>query len=135
MAPLSGAEEAFLRAWSRAALTVPRALDADLLIGQGMSLSDYSALMHLSEAPGRSLRMSELASAIRDGDQHAIQMGIERISRLREAGTTGLRPGRTSLSGRNGRHPNSVVSGPTSQSSAARGRLDHAILSGLEVSA
>jgi DNA-binding MarR family transcriptional regulator len=61
--PLSVEEEAFLRAWSRAALTVPRALDADLLAGQGMSLSEYTALMHLSEAPGRSLRMSDLASA------------------------------------------------------------------------
>ncbi len=61
--PLSAEEEAFLRAWGRAALTVPRALDADLLIGQGMSLSDYTALMHLSETPGRSLRMSDLASA------------------------------------------------------------------------
>src|SRR5438132_13759579 len=60
---LSAEEEAFLRAWSRAALTVPRALDADLLIGQGMSLSEYTALMHLSEAPGRSVRMSDLAAA------------------------------------------------------------------------
>src|SRR3954454_8969497 len=60
---LSVEEEEFLRAWSRAALTVPRALDADLLAGQGMSLSEYTALMHLSETPGRSLRMSELASA------------------------------------------------------------------------
>ncbi len=61
--PLAVEEEAFLRAWSRAALTVPRALDADLLVGQGMSLSDYTALMHLSEAPGRGLRMSDLACA------------------------------------------------------------------------
>jgi DNA-binding MarR family transcriptional regulator len=61
--PLSVEEEAFLRAWSRAALTIPRALDADLLTGQGISLSDYTALMHLSEAPGRTLRMSDLASA------------------------------------------------------------------------
>src|SRR5256886_9380568 len=61
--PLSAGEEAFLRAWSRAALTVPRALDADLQAGQGMSLSDYRALMYLSEAPGRSLRMGDLASA------------------------------------------------------------------------
>jgi len=60
--PLSVEEEAFLRAWSRAALTVPRALDADLLVGQGMSLSEYTALMHLSEASGRTLRMSDLAS-------------------------------------------------------------------------
>lgn len=63
MAPLSVEEEVFLRAWSRAALTVPRALDADLLVGQGMSLSEYTALMHLSEASGRTLRMSDLASA------------------------------------------------------------------------
>jgi DNA-binding MarR family transcriptional regulator len=63
VAPLSVEEEAFLRAWSRAALTVPRALDADLLAGQGKSLSEYTALMHLSEAPGRTLRMSDLASA------------------------------------------------------------------------
>jgi DNA-binding MarR family transcriptional regulator len=61
--PLSAGEEAFLRAWSRAALTVPRALDADLLSGQGMSLSEYTALMHLSEAPGRNLRMGDLACA------------------------------------------------------------------------
>jgi DNA-binding MarR family transcriptional regulator len=63
VAPLSDDEEAFFRAWSRAALSVPRALDADLLSGQGMSLSEYTALMHLSEAPGRTLRMSDLASA------------------------------------------------------------------------
>lgn len=61
--PLRLEEEAFLRAWSRAALTVPRALDADLLIEQGMSLSEYTALMQLSEAPGQTLRMSDLASA------------------------------------------------------------------------
>ena len=60
---LSVEEEAFLRAWSRAALTVPRALDADLVTGEGMSHSEYIALMHLSEAPGRSLRMSDLATA------------------------------------------------------------------------
>jgi DNA-binding MarR family transcriptional regulator len=63
VASLSVEEEAFLRAWVRAALTVPRALDADLLIGQRMSLTEYITLMHLSEAPGGSLRMSELASA------------------------------------------------------------------------
>ena len=61
--PLAAAEEAFLRAFARAILTVPRAFDADLLREQRMSLSEYSALMHLSEAPGRRLRMSELAGA------------------------------------------------------------------------
>jgi DNA-binding MarR family transcriptional regulator len=63
LVPLSADEEAFLRAWSRAALTVPRALDADLLAGQGMSLTEYIALMQLSESQGRTLRMSELAAA------------------------------------------------------------------------
>src|SRR3954454_6491592 len=60
---LSVEEEEFLRAWSRAALTVPRALDADLLVGQGMSLSEYTTLMHLSEASEHTLRMSHLACA------------------------------------------------------------------------
>ena len=63
LVPLTAAEEAFLRAFGRARLTVPRAFDADLLREQRMSLSEYSALMHLSEAPGRRLRMSDLAGA------------------------------------------------------------------------
>ena len=61
--PLNANEEAFLRAFGRAILTVPRALDADLLREQGMSMSEYSALMFLSEAPGRRLRMGDLALA------------------------------------------------------------------------
>jgi DNA-binding MarR family transcriptional regulator len=60
---LAAAEEAFLRAFARAILTVPRAFEADLLRDQRMSLSEYSSLMHLSEAPGRRLRMSDLAAA------------------------------------------------------------------------
>lgn len=48
--PLDAREEAFLRTFGRAILTVPRALEADLLHEQGMSLSEYSALMFLSEA-------------------------------------------------------------------------------------
>ena len=62
-APLNAAEEAFLRAFGRAILTVPRALDADLLREQGMAMSEYSALMFLSEAPGLRLRMGDLALA------------------------------------------------------------------------
>jgi DNA-binding MarR family transcriptional regulator len=61
--PLTAEETAFLRAWGRAMLIVPRAFDADLLREQGMSLSEYSALMFLSEAPGRRLRMSDLATS------------------------------------------------------------------------
>jgi DNA-binding MarR family transcriptional regulator len=61
--PLTAEEEMFLRALGRSMLTVPRALDADLLREQRMSASEYAALMHLSEAPGRRLRMSDLAGA------------------------------------------------------------------------
>ena len=62
-APLSGAEEAFLRACARAGMTVPRALDADLLREHGLPLSEYFTLMHLSESAGQRLRMSDLAQA------------------------------------------------------------------------
>src|SRR5262249_52010048 len=61
--PLAADEEAFLRAFARAILTVPRAFDADLLYEQGMSGNEYAVLMHLSEAPDRRLRMSDLAAA------------------------------------------------------------------------
>lgn len=61
-APLNHEEEAFIRAFSRALIVVPRAFDADLLHGQGMSMSEYTVLMHLSEAPHRRTRMSDLAA-------------------------------------------------------------------------
>jgi DNA-binding MarR family transcriptional regulator len=61
--PLTADEEAVVRAFAHAVITVPRALDADLLRGQGMSLSEYNALMNLSEAPGHRLRMGDLAAA------------------------------------------------------------------------
>jgi DNA-binding MarR family transcriptional regulator len=61
--PLTPDEEAVVRAFGRAIMVVPRAIDADLLREQGLTLNEYSVLMHLSEAPGRLLRMSELAAA------------------------------------------------------------------------
>ncbi|MFI5952718.1 MarR family winged helix-turn-helix transcriptional regulator [Cryptosporangium sp. NPDC051539] len=60
--PLDPAEEAFVRAFGRAILTVPRVFDAELLREQGISLSEYTVLRHLSEAPDRRLRMTELAA-------------------------------------------------------------------------
>jgi DNA-binding MarR family transcriptional regulator len=62
--PLTQQEEAVWRALSRAVLVLPRALDADLLGSQGLNLNEYSVLMNLSEAPGRSMRMSELADYV-----------------------------------------------------------------------
>jgi DNA-binding MarR family transcriptional regulator len=61
--PLSGTEEAVMRALGRVMLLLPRALDADLAREQGMSLSEYTALRILSETPGHRMRMSELAAA------------------------------------------------------------------------
>ncbi|MEV6629547.1 MarR family winged helix-turn-helix transcriptional regulator [Actinoplanes sp. NPDC051470] len=61
--PLTAEEEAVMRALGRLMMVLPRKLDADLERGERMTLSEYSALRHLSETPGRRLRMSELAGA------------------------------------------------------------------------
>lgn len=61
--PLSGAEEAVMRAFGRMIVVLPRVLDADLEREQRMSLSEYTVLRILSEAPDRRMRMSELAVA------------------------------------------------------------------------
>ena len=60
---LSAAEEAVVRALGRVLAVVPRVLEADLVREQRMALSEYTTLMHLSEAPERRMRMSELAGA------------------------------------------------------------------------
>ena len=61
--PLSPAEEVLWRAVMRLIKVLPRYLDADLASGAGMSASEYVALMHLSEAANRELRMTELSNA------------------------------------------------------------------------
>jgi DNA-binding MarR family transcriptional regulator len=61
--PLNPEEEAVVRALGRVILVVPRVLDADLVREQGLTLTEYTTLMHLSEAPNRLMRMSELAAA------------------------------------------------------------------------
>jgi DNA-binding MarR family transcriptional regulator len=61
--PLSGAEEAVMRALGRVILLLPRALDADLVGAERMSLSEYTALRILSETAEHRMRMSELAVA------------------------------------------------------------------------
>lgn len=59
--PLNPAEEAAFRALARVTIVLPRALDADLMREQHLPLTEYLTLMHLSEAPDRSMRMSDLA--------------------------------------------------------------------------
>ena len=60
--PLDPDEEAAWRALARAVIVVPRVLDADLIEGAGLNLAEYIALVELSEAPGRAMRMNELAA-------------------------------------------------------------------------
>ena len=51
------------RALMRIVTILPRNLDSDLVQGAGLTASEYTTLMHLSEAPGRELRMADLAAA------------------------------------------------------------------------
>jgi DNA-binding MarR family transcriptional regulator len=62
LTPLDAIEEPTWRALARFFVAAPRLLDEDLQRGARMSLSAYSILLHLSEAPGRVLRMTELAN-------------------------------------------------------------------------
>jgi DNA-binding MarR family transcriptional regulator len=61
--PLSPAEEALWRAVMRLVKVIPRHLDGDLIRGAGLTASEYTTIMHLSEAPNRELRMADLATA------------------------------------------------------------------------
>jgi DNA-binding MarR family transcriptional regulator len=91
--PLSPDEEALIRSLARVVYALPRAIEADLVREQHMSLSDYVTLMHLSEAPDRLMRMSELAEAIAlslSGTTHIVtrleaQGLIERVRSTQDA--------------------------------------------------
>jgi DNA-binding MarR family transcriptional regulator len=61
--PLSPTEEVLWRALMRIVKIIPRRLDADLIRGSGLTASEYTTIMHLSEAPRRELRMADLAGA------------------------------------------------------------------------
>jgi DNA-binding MarR family transcriptional regulator len=59
--PLNDDEELVWRNLMRLLFTLRPALDEDLQRSCGLSSTEYSVLMHLSESPGRHLRMSDLA--------------------------------------------------------------------------
>ncbi len=61
--PLTPAEEEMWRALMRILKVLPRHLETDLLRSTGLSSSEYTTLMNLSEAPDRSLRMADLADS------------------------------------------------------------------------
>ena len=62
LTPLDALEEPTWRALARFFVAAPRLLDEDLQRGAHMSLSAYTVLLHLSEAPDRTLRITELAN-------------------------------------------------------------------------
>lgn len=54
-------EQVLWRSWLTAITLVPEALGRDLQDAHGLTMADYDILVRLSESPGHSLRMSELA--------------------------------------------------------------------------
>jgi DNA-binding MarR family transcriptional regulator len=62
-APLTPEEELLWRSVMRIVFTFPRLLDSDLLHASGVTASEYTTLMCLSEAPNREMRMADLANA------------------------------------------------------------------------
>jgi DNA-binding MarR family transcriptional regulator len=52
------------RAFLKAHATITRALEAELVAQQRLSLASYDVLVQLAEAPGHRLRMTELADAV-----------------------------------------------------------------------
>jgi DNA-binding MarR family transcriptional regulator len=72
--PLTDTEEVLFRSLMRLTITLPRALGDDLVRARGMTANEYKTLMHLSEAPSRELRISDLAAAT--------ALSVSRMSRL-----------------------------------------------------
>lgn len=59
---------------------IPRLLDGDMLEAHGLNITEYNVLMNLSEAPKRSLRMSELANYVAITDSGLTRV-LDRLSR------------------------------------------------------
>jgi DNA-binding MarR family transcriptional regulator len=78
--PLNPEQEAAWRALAQAVLIIPRLLDTDLRTTEGLNVTEYNVLMNLSEAPGRAMRMTELANAVAVTVSGLTRV-IERLSR------------------------------------------------------
>ena len=59
---LSAEQQAAWRTWLTAQMLLADAFERDLKTSSDLSMAEYEVLVQLSEAPGRRLRMSELAS-------------------------------------------------------------------------
>lgn len=74
--PLTENEEVLWRALLRIVVALPKAMHEDLVRATGMSLTDYTVLMNLSEASDQERRLTDLAVAV--------GLSVSRISRLVE---------------------------------------------------
>jgi DNA-binding MarR family transcriptional regulator len=74
MDPLAPEEEVIWRALLRIVFCLPKALDEDLVRDAGVTLTEYTVLMNLSEAAGQQLRLTDLAAST--------GLSVSRISRL-----------------------------------------------------
>ena len=61
---LSKEQQKDWRSWIAASTLLPYQLGKDLQTQHGLTISDYEILVHLSESPDRSMRMSELADRV-----------------------------------------------------------------------
>jgi DNA-binding MarR family transcriptional regulator len=75
------------RAFLEASGGLAQALDAALKYDAGLDLGDYEVLVHLSEAPERRLRMSDLSSHL----LHSQSRVTQRIGRLSRRGLVSRR--------------------------------------------
>jgi DNA-binding MarR family transcriptional regulator len=78
---LSADEQRHWRAWLTMNRLLPEALDRDLHAACGIRLADYEILVHLSEAPGRRLRMADLAHATL-ASRSRLTHQVDRMARL-----------------------------------------------------
>jgi DNA-binding MarR family transcriptional regulator len=132
--PLDAREEALVRALQPALRELMRRMDDDLSRNHHMSQTEYVVLMHLSEAPGRRLALSELA-----GECHQSLSAISRtVGRLERDGCVEREQGAT-----DGRSFEAVLTDhglerlqeawPTHLRSVRRSFLDH--LQGVDIEA
>jgi DNA-binding MarR family transcriptional regulator len=124
--PLSPTEEVLWRALMRIVKVIPRHLDTDLVRGAGLTASEYTTIMHLSEAPNRELRMADLASATDLSASRMTRLVDDLQSRGLVARTTSSSDGRGNVAKLTPRGMAKVKSAwPVHLASVRRRFLDH----------
>lgn len=79
---LNAAQQRVWRSFLGGTTVLMDQLDRDLRTNHGLSMPEYEILVRLSEAPGRSVRMAELAAAV----AHSRSRITHTISRLEKVG-------------------------------------------------